>query len=152
MQEPGAEAVYQQWIGRGADAIEAIAVVLIVGYILAATLKWLLSSLRRRGFTLEHYTGFRASLGRAMLLGLEILIAADVVRTAALDPTLKNIVALGVLVIVRTFLSWSIVLEIEGAGHGSRPGQRRAVRSENSHYRVFRGPGPRYGRGCSGSH
>lgn len=126
MQEPGAEAVYQQWIGRGADAIEAIAVVLIVGYILAATLKWLLSSIRRRGFTLEHYTGFRASLGRAMLLGLEILIAADVVRTAALDPTLINIAALGVLVIVRTFLSWSIVLEIEGRW----PWQRRSAQSE----------------------
>ena len=112
----------------GADAIEAIAVVLIVGYILAATLKWLLSSLRRRGFTLEHYTGFRASLGRAMLLGLEILIAADVVRTAALDPTLMNIAALGVLVIVRTFLSSSIVLEIEGRW----PWQRRTRKASET--------------------
>jgi uncharacterized membrane protein len=80
----------------------------------AATVKWLLMALGRREFTLEHYAGFRAALGRAMLLGLEILIAADVVRTAALDPSLRNIAALGVLVIVRTFLSWSIVLEIEG--------------------------------------
>ena len=103
-----------RWIGAGADAIEAIAVILIVGYIVAATVKWLLMALGRREFTLEHYAGFRAALGRAMLLGLEILIAADVVRTAALDPSLRNIAALGVLVIVRTFLSWSIVLEIEG--------------------------------------
>jgi uncharacterized membrane protein len=105
---------YLRWIGAGADAIEAIAVILIVGYIVAATVKWLLMALGRREFTLEHYAGFRAALGRAMLLGLEILIAADVVRTAALDPSLRNIAALGVLVIVRTFLSWSIVLEIEG--------------------------------------
>ena len=48
------------------------------------------------------------------MLGMEILIAADVVRTAALDPTLANFEALGVLVIVRTFLSWSIVVEVEG--------------------------------------
>jgi uncharacterized membrane protein len=108
------EGEYLRWIGAGADAIEAIAVILIVGYIVAATCKWLLMGLRRREFTLEHYAGFRAALGRAMLLGLEILIAADVVRTAALDPSLQNIAALGVLVIVRTFLSWSIVVEIEG--------------------------------------
>jgi uncharacterized membrane protein len=114
MQDSAAAAHYLDWIGRGADAIEAIAVVLIVGYILAATARWLLVAVRRRSFTLEHYAGYRAALGRAMLLGLEILIAADVVRTAALDPSLKNISALGALVLVRTFLSWSIILEIEG--------------------------------------
>jgi uncharacterized membrane protein len=117
------EGDYLRYIGAGADAIEAIAVILIVGYIVAATLKWLLMALRRREFTLEHYAGFRAALGRAMLLGLEILIAADVVRTAALDPSLQNIAALGVLVIVRTFLSWSIVVEIEGRW----PWQRRSA-------------------------
>jgi uncharacterized membrane protein len=79
-------------------------------------------SLLRRQFTLGHYNGFRAALGRAMLLGLEILIAADVVRTAALSPTLLNFEALGVLVVVRTFLSWSIVVEIEGRW----PWQRRS--------------------------
>jgi uncharacterized membrane protein len=123
MQNAAAEAAYLQWVGRGADAIDAVAVVLIVGYILVATLNWLVRSLRRRQFTLEHYGGFRAALGRALLLGLEILIAADVVRTAALDPTLKNFEALGVLVVVRTFLSWSIVVEIEGRW----PWQRRTV-------------------------
>jgi uncharacterized membrane protein len=126
MQDPAAEAGYLQWIGRGADTIEAIAVVLIVGYILAATCHWLLAALRRRSFTLGHYAGYRAALGRAMLLGLEILIAADVVRTAALDPSLKNISALGALVLVRTFLSWSIILEIEGRW----PWQRRVAAAE----------------------
>jgi uncharacterized membrane protein len=128
MQATGAEAVYLQWVGLGADTIEAIAVVLIVGYILAATLNWLVRSLLRRDFTLEHYVGFRAALGRAMLLGLEILIAADVVRTAALDPTLRNFEALGVLVVVRTFLSWSIVVEIEGRW----PWQRRSADAGNT--------------------
>jgi uncharacterized membrane protein len=121
MYDGSAEIAYQHWVGWGADAIEAIAVALIVGYILTATVVWLARSIRRRQFTLEHYESFRGALGRAMLLGLEVLIAADVVRTAALEPTLRNFQALGVLVMVRTFLSWSIVVEIEGRW----PWQRR---------------------------
>ncbi len=123
MQGMNPELAYLRWVGRGADVIEAIAVVLILGYILSATFEWFLRSLLRRQFTLEHYDKYRAALGRAMLLGLEILIAADVVRTAALDPTLANFGALGVLVAVRTFLSWSIVVEIEGRW----PWQRRSA-------------------------
>ena len=107
MPDAAADAGFQLWIGRGADAIEAVAVVLIAGYILIATLNWLVRSVPRRQFTLEHYNRFRAALGRAMLLGLDIVIAADVVRTAALSPTLRNFEALGVLVAVRTFLSRS---------------------------------------------
>jgi len=114
MDDTGEPALYLQWIGIGADTIEAIAVVIIVGYIFIATIGWLLRSLREHRFTLEHYGSFRAALARALLLGLEILIAADVVRTAALSPSLKNFEALGVLVVVRTFLSWSIIVEIEG--------------------------------------
>ena len=56
----------------------------------------------------------------------QFLIAADVVRTAALDPSLKNISALGALVLARTFLSWSIILEIEGRW----PWQRRGAAAE----------------------
>lgn len=114
MHDSGAEAIYQFWVGMGANAIEAIAVALIVGYILIATLSWLLRALWQRGFTPGQYKSFRATLGRVMLLGLEILIAADVVRTVALERTLTSFAALGLLVVIRTFLSWSIVLEIEG--------------------------------------
>jgi uncharacterized membrane protein len=121
MQDTAVEASYQLWVGRGASLIEALAVALIVGYILVATLYWLFRSLMQWRFTPERYKTYRSTLGRAMLLGLEILIAADVVRTVALEPTLKNFAALGLLVVVRTFLSWSIVLEIEGRW----PWQRR---------------------------
>jgi uncharacterized membrane protein len=114
MTQASLEEFYQLWVGIGASAIEAIAVALIVGYILIATAGWLARGLLWRRFTVEHYAAFRATLGRAMLLGLEILVAADVVRTVALAPTLRNVAALGLLVLVRTFLSWSIVLEIEG--------------------------------------
>jgi uncharacterized membrane protein len=113
--------MYQEWVGIGADTIEAIAVVLILGYIVFATLSWVWRSLLRRQFTLEDYHLFRQTLGRALLLGLEILVAADIVRTAALAPDLRNFEALGVLVVVRTFLSWSIVVEVEGRW----PWQRR---------------------------
>lgn len=113
--------MYQKWVALGADTIEAIAVVLIVGYIVFATLSWLGHALLQRRFRIGHYDGFRAALGRALLLGLEILVAADIVRTAALDPGLRNFEALGVLVAVRTFLSWSIVVEVEGRW----PWQRR---------------------------
>ena len=114
MHDAGAEANYQLWVGLGANAIEAIAVALIVGYIVIATLGWLVRALAQRHFTLKHYNALRSTLGRAMLLGLEILVAADVVRTVALDRTLRSFAALGLLVVIRTFLSWSIVLEIEG--------------------------------------
>jgi len=113
--------MYQKWVGLGADTIEAIAVVLIVGYIVFATLSWVVHSLLQRRLIIGHYDAFRAALGRALLLGLEILVAADIVRTAALDPSLRNFEALGVLVMVRTFLSWSIVVEVEGRW----PWQRR---------------------------
>ncbi len=118
----GANAMYQKWIGIGADTIDVIAVILILGYIVFATLNWLRHSIVRRRFGIEHYDAFRVALGRALLLGLEILVAADIVRTAALDPDLRNFEALGMLVVVRTFLSWSIVVEVEGRW----PWQRRA--------------------------
>ncbi len=49
-----------------------------------------------------------------MLLGLDLLIAADIIRTVTLEPTLENVAALGLLVVVRTFLSWALVLEADG--------------------------------------
>lgn len=57
---------------------------------------------------------FRARLGKSLLVGLEILVAADIIRTVALEPSLENVSILGILVLVRTFLSWSLVVEVEG--------------------------------------
>ncbi len=53
-------------------------------------------------------------VGQGLLLGLDLLIAADVIRTVTLDPTLENVAALGVLVLVRTFLAWSLIVELHG--------------------------------------
>lgn len=60
------------------------------------------------------YESYKHQLGKTLLLGLEFLVAADVVRTVALEPTLNNVGVLGLLVIIRTFLSWSLVVEMEG--------------------------------------
>lgn len=53
-------------------------------------------------------------VGRGLLLGLDLLIAADVIRTVTLEPTLENVAALGLLVAVRTFLAWSLMVELHG--------------------------------------
>ena len=60
------------------------------------------------------YGALRNDLGRAILLGLEILIVADIVRTITLAPTIENAVTLGIIVLVRTFLSFSLEVELEG--------------------------------------
>ena len=67
------------------------------------------------------YESYKHQIGRSLLLGLEFLVAGDVVRTVALEPTLGNVATLGLLVLVRTFLSWTLSVEIEGRW----PWQRR---------------------------
>jgi uncharacterized membrane protein len=59
-------------------------------------------------------SAFKQAFSSGVLLGLDLLIAADIIRTVTLDPTLENVAALGLLVVVRTFLSWALVLEAEG--------------------------------------
>ena len=59
------------------------------------------------------YKSYRHQLARALLLGLELLVAADIIRTVALEPTLMHVAILGLLVLIRTVLSWGLVVEIE---------------------------------------
>ncbi len=60
------------------------------------------------------YRGFRQEVGRAILLGLELLVAADIIRTVALSPTLESVAVLAAIVLVRTFLSFSLEVELTG--------------------------------------
>lgn len=62
----------------------------------------------------DAYRKVRAELGRAILLGLEIIVAADIIETLLVDLTLEAVGALGLLVLVRTILSWSLSVEIDG--------------------------------------
>ena len=62
----------------------------------------------------DPYSPYKDLIGRSLLLGLQFLVAADVIRTVALELTPRNIGMLGALVVIRTFLSWSVVVETEG--------------------------------------
>ncbi len=69
------------------------------------------------------YTRLRGNIGRTILLGLEVLIVADIVLTVAIDSTIESAITLGVIVLVRTFLSFSLEIELDGVV----PWHRRAV-------------------------
>lgn len=100
------------WVAYAATGIELLAVMIVVVAIVFATVLYSMKILARQADK-STYTDFRHRVGRALLLGLEILVAADIIRTVVLEPTLSNVVVLGLLVLIRTFLSWSLVLEIE---------------------------------------
>jgi uncharacterized membrane protein len=103
----------QAWIHRSASAIEVLAVAIICVAVAGGTVVYVAKLLSLRA-NQDSYTNYRRVVGRALLLGLEILVAADVIRTVALEPSLQNVASLGLLVLIRTFLSWSLVIEIEG--------------------------------------
>ena len=104
-----------------AQAFEALGgAVLVVGAVwsfVLAVLVW-----RRTGKPGHGYTSLRRAFGGTLLLGLEILVAADLIRTVAVAPTLENVLVLGLIVLIRTFLAVSLETEIEGV-----PPWRRAL-------------------------
>ena len=97
-----------EFIGAVIDVAGVIAIV--VGAILA-TVFAIRGLLRRTG---PVYAPFRRFLGRSILLGLELLVAADIIKTVAISPTLESFLVLGGIVLIRTFLSFSLELEITG--------------------------------------
>jgi uncharacterized membrane protein len=102
------------WIEIAIRGIEGLAVAIIALSVLVFSLRFAYYMLARRGRSAEAFTQYKHGLGKALLLALELLVAADVVRTVVLAFTLSNVAALGLLVLIRTFLSWSLVVEIEG--------------------------------------
>jgi len=102
------------WIKTISLWIEYLAVAIIVGKVAYSTARYFAFLIMKRNAQGANYLEYKHTLGRALLLGLEILVAADVIRTVALEPTWDNVASLGLLVVVRTFLSWSLVVEIEG--------------------------------------
>ena len=118
------------WIEFAIRAIEGLAVAIIALSVLVFTLRFAYYMLVRRGRSAAAFTQYKHGLGKALLLALELLVAADVVRTVVLAFTLSNVVALGVLVLVRTFLSWSLVVEIEGRWPWQAPRKVEQGKSE----------------------
>jgi uncharacterized membrane protein len=94
--------------------IEILAVTIILVAVLGGTLIYIRTIVFKPADKPTAFITYKQGLGRSLLLGLEILVAADVIRTVALEQTLMSIIALGLLVAIRTFLSWALVVEIEG--------------------------------------
>jgi uncharacterized membrane protein len=115
MDEIFTEAVH--WVGRGIEIV-GIAIRLSGA---AALMRYLAERLRRVPKK-EAVGDFRSDLGRSILLGLEFLVAADIIGTVAIEPTLDSLAVLAGIVLIRTFLSFSLEVEIEGRW----PWQRRA--------------------------
>jgi uncharacterized membrane protein len=102
------------------------ALVLLGGFVLSMVLA--ARSLRTCGDGRTAYRVMRQSFGGAILLGLEVLVAADLLRTVAVAPTMENVLALGIIVLIRTVLSFSLDIEIEGVAPW-----RRATTSGATH-------------------
>ena len=101
----------RDWIEWSSHAIQALAVVIILVSIVFGTVRCLRQLFSR---VTDSYRAYKQLLGRSLLLALELLVAADVIRTVLLDLTAKGMEILGALVLIRTFLSWSLVVELEG--------------------------------------
>jgi len=112
---------------RVADWLPITAVVVIAVAVVVAVVGAAVLVLRKdSGGAVD---AFRNRMGRGLLIGLDILIAADIIETVTLEPTIENIAGLGVLVVIRTFLSWAIFLEIEERWPWQSPvGRHRADR------------------------
>jgi uncharacterized membrane protein len=104
-------------VSRGIETA-GIAAIVIGG--VAATYVYL-RRLTRGQDSSASYRFYRESLGKAILLGLELLVAADIIRTVATEPTLYNVGVLAGIVLIRTFLSFSLQLEIDGRLPWQRP-------------------------------
>lgn len=125
-------------VAQGFEALGAV--VLLGGLLLAVVLAG--RSWQRQRDGRRAYEVLRRAFGGAILFGLEILVAADLVRTVAVAPSLENVAILGVIVLIRTFLSFSLEIEIEGV-----PPWRRALllgvprrRGQEGHEDGLQGP------------
>ena len=98
------------FIVRAADSIGVA--ILVIGLFLSAILA--LRAWKTSGDGAHAYSVLRRTLGGAILAGLEVLVAGDLIRTVAVDPTLDNVIILGLIVLIRTFLSFSLEIEIDG--------------------------------------
>ena len=102
---------YNHVVTRIGEVIDAAGVVVIVvGAVTSAGI----AAVRFGRHETSVYRRFRQQLGQTILLGLELLVAGDIVRTVATEPTLTSVTVLGVIVLIRTFLSFSLEVELTG--------------------------------------
>jgi uncharacterized membrane protein len=115
------EEMVSRWLKVVGLGIELLAAVVIV-----AGLVWSTYLFLRRRMAEEYYDAYKIRIGRSLLLGLEVVVAADIVKTIAVQPTLMSLAVLAGLVLIRTFLNWTLVLEIN-ARWPWQPVDRRAT-------------------------
>jgi uncharacterized membrane protein len=97
-------------VAQGFEALGALILVIgVVWSLVIAVLAW-----RRSGSAQPGYTALRQAFGGSLLLSLEVLVAADLLRTVAVAPSVDNVLGLGLIVVIRTFLSFSLEIEIDG--------------------------------------
>lgn len=94
-----------------AEAVEFSTVVLLCIALVYGTCRFLFRNVQSAPGT---YAEYKTNLAKTLVLALEFLVAADIIRTVVMDQTLGNVAILGILVVIRTFLSWSLAVEIEG--------------------------------------
>jgi uncharacterized membrane protein len=105
-----------------AKVIDAVGVAVIVGGVVLATTL----SARSGANWDQRFRDYRRGVGRSILLGLEFLVAADIIRTVAVSPTFRGVGVLAIIVLIRTFLSFTLELEIDGRW----PWRRQTTRAE----------------------
>ena len=116
---------FEEWMEGVVHGFEIVGVAILVAGSIAALAGYVLALARgRREGAFERV---RQAIGRAILLGLEVLIIADIVLTITVDTTLESALTLGLVVLVRTFLSFSLEIELEGALPWRRPHGRRST-------------------------
>src|SRR5580698_8700893 len=107
---PGTFTTVMEHIAQGFEALGvAVLVIGVVWSVALALVVWRRSRAADRAFL-----ALRRAFGASLLLGLEVLVAADLIRTVAVSPTVENVLVLGLIVLIRTFLSFSLETEIEG--------------------------------------
>ncbi|GAA4706863.1 putative membrane protein [Promicromonospora umidemergens] len=120
---------FEEWVGAVGRAVDAAGVVAVVLGAVMATVFAVTRLARRQG---EVYGRYRRFLGRSILLGLELLVAADIIRTVAVAPTLESVGVLAGIVLIRTFLSWSLELEITGRWPWQKEGAQPSASGSGS--------------------
>lgn len=110
-----------------ASALEVLGVVVIAFAFLHATLRGLVHFSQRKE---DAFSRLKIYIGKALQLALEFLVAADVIRTVTIDLTRNGLLLLGMLILIRTALSWSITVEIEGCWPWQVAAMKRAEASK----------------------
>jgi uncharacterized membrane protein len=104
---------FEEWMEAVVHGFEIVGVAILVAGSTAALARYIIAL--ARGQRDGAFAQVRQGVGRAILLGLEVLIIADIVLTITVDATLESALTLGLVVLVRTFLSFSLEIELDGA-------------------------------------